>query len=275
MSGPEYECRKCGNIVSIKDYDESEFCIKCGTHLRPKYPPKPQPHPGEGSGGRRPPDIEQIPIDKNINVETLFTEFNRLPPFVCGEGIVMQNVNLWITYRRRAYGEFRDKLNTAKLINKEKLCEDYRQFLYFRNNISWTTLYRTGLKALEEPERLWDLVTFIQDESIDIKKRISNGLQGNLHLEGIGKNILTALLHVFHPDKYGVWNNRTQDTLEIIRRTPSKGYDIGTKYEAINKRLLQLCHELDTDLTTVDGLMWYISKRTKPKLNYPYWENDY
>jgi hypothetical protein len=241
------------------------FCTNCGGFLRPKYPTKPTP-PGGKSEGKKTPGIKPIPPSEAVNIQTLFAEFNMLPPFLCGEGIVMQNSTLWITYRRRVYNEFREKFRSDKLISVGKLCEDYQEFLYFKNNLSWTTLYRTGLTALKEPERLWDFITFIQDESIDIRQRLNKGLQGELRVKGIGKNILTALLHTLHPDKYGVWNNRTQETLEILRRTPSKGYDLGTKYGAINEILLELCKELDTDLTTIDGLMWYVSKRVSPKL---------
>jgi len=42
--------------------------------------------------------------------------------------------------------------------------------------------------------------------------------------------------------------------------------DLGAKYLAINKELARLGDELQTDLTTIDGLMWYVSKRLKPIL---------
>ena len=90
--------------------------------------------------------------------------------------------------------------------------------------------------------------------------------KGQLHVKGIGKNILTALLHTLHPDRYGVWNNRTKQTLEILRRSPSPGHDLGSTYLTVNEKLLQLSKELDTDLTTIDGLMWYVSKRVSTKL---------
>ena len=241
------------------------FCSNCGGFLRPKYPPKPTPPRGKPYG-KKPPEIKPLSPSEPVNIQTLFAEFNMLPPIVYGEGIVRQNSTLWITERRRVYKEFREKFSSDKLTSVGKLCEDYEQFLYFRNNLSWTTLYRTGLEALKQPERLWDLITFIQDESIDIRQRINKGLRGELHVKGIGKNILTALLHTLHPDNYGVWNNRTKETLEILRRSPSIGHDLGLTYLAVNEKLLQLCKELDTDLTTIDGLMWYVSKRVSPKL---------
>jgi len=75
--------------------------------------------------------------------------------------------------------------------------------------------------------------------------------------------ILTALLHTFFNEKYGVWNSRTEKTLEILRRRPiyvSYYQHIGERYRSVNTELHQLVNELDSDLTTVDGFMWYISK---------------
>lgn len=266
MQQAEYECRKCGRIYSSREYLESIFCRNCKGYLTAKLPARLPPKPPRGKKGKKPFEIPPMLPSEPINIHTLFSEFNNLPPISYGGGLVRQCSTLWITDRKRAYNEFKEKFSVDNLISVDKLCTDYEHFLYFRNNLSWTNLHRTGLKALEQPKRLWDLVTFIQDESVDIKLRINKGLQGELHIKGIGKNILTALLHTFHPDTYGVWNNRTQATLEIIRRNPSLRSDLGLTYNEINERLLQLSRELDTDLTTIDGLMWYVSKRVAPKL---------
>jgi hypothetical protein len=257
MSGPEYECRKCNKVFCIEEYSKSVFCPSCGSHLWPKYVKG--THPRKKETG-----IEPVPLTRDqINVHTLFAEFLQLHDFKCGEGITLDDVPLWIAARRKAYAEFREKFSQDKLVDWEKLGEDFRQFLYFKNNLSWTTLYRSGLKALSDLERLWKLLTFIQDESVDVEVRIRQGLQGAYYCQGIGRNILTALLHTFNPDKYGVWNSRTEDTLKIIRRTPRPIFDAGKKYRAINDELTQLSAELDTDLTTIDGFMWFISKRVK------------
>jgi hypothetical protein len=263
MQQAEYECRKCGRIYPSK---EKMFCSNCGGFLSAKLPTRPPPKP---PGGKKNPtfSIPPLPPTETVNIYTLFAEFNTLPPISYGGGLVRQCSALWITDRRRAYKEFREKFSVDNLINAEKLSRDYEHFLYFRNNLSWTNLHRTGLKALKQPEKLWDLITFVQDESVDIKLRINKCLQGELHINGIGKNILTALLHVMNPDVYGVWNSRTQETLEIIRRNPPLRTDLGLTYAEINKKLIELSRELDTDLTTIDGLMWYVSKRIGPKLD--------
>lgn len=119
------------------------------------------------------------------------------------------------------------------------------------------------MKALSDLERLWKLLIFVQDEFVDVEVRVRQGLHGAYYCQGIGRNILTALLHTFNPDKYGIWNSRTEDTLKIIRRAPRPILDAGKKYVTINNELTQLGAELDTDLTTIDGFVWFISKRVK------------
>jgi len=257
MSGPEYECRKCSKVFSIEEYSKSVFCPSCGSHLWPKYVRPSHPRKKET-------EVEPVFLTRDqINVHTLFAEYLRLHDFNCGENIVFDNVPLWIAARRKAYAEFRERFSQDKLVDWEKLGEDFRQFFYFKNNLSWTTLYRSGLKALLDLERLWKLLVFVQDESVDVEVRVRQGLQGAYYCQGIGRNILTALLHTFNPDKYCVWNSRTEDTLEIIRRAPRPISDAGKKYVAINNELNQLGAELDTDLTTIDGFMWFISKKVK------------
>ena len=226
-------------------------------HLWPKYV--------KGNRVRRKgTEIEPVQLTREqINMGTLFEEFWRLHDFSCGEGIVFDDVTSWIMARKKAYADFREKFGQDKLVDWEKLHDDFRDFLYFKNNFSWTTLYRSGLQALSNLKRLWKLLTFIQNESIGIRRRVREGLSGRYHCKGIGRNILTALLHTFHPDKYGVWNSRTEDTLTMIRRKPRSTSDPGYNFQLINNELIQLKNELNTDLTTIDSFMWFISKKVQ------------
>jgi hypothetical protein len=209
-------------------------------------------------------EIEPIQLTRDqINIHTLFEEFLRLRNFNCGEGVYFDDVQSWILARKKAYAGFRRKFSQSKLIDWETLRTDFEEFLHFKNNKSWTTLYRSGLQALSDIERLWRLLVFIQDESISVQTRVSEGLQGKYYCRGIGRNILTALLHIFDPDKYGVWNSRTEHTLFMIRRTPKTSSDLGHKYQLINNELVLLKNELKTELTTIDSFMWFISKRVQ------------
>jgi hypothetical protein len=193
-------------------------------------------------------------------VAALFDAFMDLKEIEAGEGFVFDNVPLWISSRKKAYEKYRDRLASTRVTMDENWCYDFRDFLYFKHNQSWTTLYRRGLEALSEPEKLREMLILIQDESIDIGRRVRESLDGEYKCRGVGKNIVSALLHTFNPDKYGVWNTKTDETLKTIGRMPIMISDAGRNYVAINEKLKALATELNTDLTTIDGFMWFVSK---------------
>ena len=170
------------------------------------------------------------------------------------------SVDAWISAKKRAYENFRKRFSIEKLLDFDYLSRIFKDWLLFRNNLSWTTLQRTGYQALKKPDRLAELLILLRNDKIDVGVRVRRGLRGNEKVRGIGQGILTALLHTFFDDKYCVWNSRTKDTLRILRR-PLRSYsDIGKSYKAVNNKLHELAQELDTDLTTIDGFMWFISK---------------
>lgn len=256
MSEPEYECRKCGTVFSAEGYLGNRFCPRCGMHLWSKFVKV-----SHGSSIHGTPVTPVRLTRDQINVATLFAEFQKLENFNCGERVYFRDIDEWMIARKKAYLDFKERFSQSKLVSWEKLEKDFRDFLYFKNNMSWTTLYRTGLQALQNLERLWKLLVFLQDESVDVATRVRKGLQGEYYCRGIGQNILTALLHTFNHDKYGVMNSRTEDTLKMLRRKPKQALDLGHRYACVNLELLQLRDELETELTTIDGLMWYVSKR--------------
>jgi hypothetical protein len=49
----------------------------------------------------------------------------------------------------------------------------------------------------------------------------------------------------------------------LLRRKPKQAADVGLRYVLVNQELLHLRNELDTDLTTIDSFMWYVSKIVK------------
>jgi hypothetical protein len=79
-------------------------------------------------------------------------------------------------------------------------------------------------------------------------------------VDGIGQSILTSLLHTFNDTKYGVWNSKTADTLKKLHRPPNEYRDVGQSYVSVNETLNTLAKELDTNLTMLDGFMWYVSE---------------
>jgi hypothetical protein len=240
-------------VVSFEEYNKSKFCPNCETRLRPKRL--------KIVGGPKSPEPPIRPED--VNLDSLFFEYNKYSPIAPGGGIVFSSVDKWISARKRAYEMFRKKFSGEKLLDFDYLSRVFKDWLLFRNNLSWTTLQRTGYSALEEPERLAELIILLRDDELDVGDRVRRGLVGKEKVKGIGPGILTGLLHTFFDDKYCVWNSRTQDTLEILLRPPRIYSDVGKSYKAVNQKLLEMTQELDTDLTTLDGFMWFISKHKK------------
>ena len=60
------------------------------------------------------------------------------------------SVPLWISTRKKAGEKYRDRLASNKIAIDGNWLYDFRDFLYFKHNQSWTTLYRRGLQALSD-----------------------------------------------------------------------------------------------------------------------------
>lgn len=122
-------------------------------------------------------------------------------------------------------------------------------------------LERAATNAIEHPQSIAKLLITLQNENIEIGKRVGSALQGAVKVTGIGQGIVTALLHTFNNEKYGVWNSRTVDTLKKLHRSTFPSDDFGESYKRVNKILNDIAQETHSDLTTVDGFMWFVSKK--------------
>ena len=211
------------------------------------------------------PSIRKKPIEikkENINVETIFHTFknDRVQPYSTVPGMT---VHTWIARRKEAYRKYQKIFHPNNLHNLPQVKKDFKEWLFFKNNLSWSRLHRTGYKALDEPEKLANLLWLLQNKDIEISERVDRGLKTPEKVPGIAEGILTALLHTFNPESCVVVNSKTRDTLEILRRESINIYHSetkGQKYVKINKVLHELANELKTDLVYTDGFMWYVSK---------------
>lgn len=203
---------------------------------------------------------EMKPPEPKSELFKLFEEFKSLRDFDAG-GIVEESVDSWMKARREAKEHYRELFRAENI--DELSSEDFESFLYFENNRSWTTLYRQGKQLLEKMPELRTAIKHLQDESLSIENRIKDVLLGGkLHINGFGKNTATGILHICDTeDKYGVWNNRTEQALEKLNRKPRLSSDKGIAYKRINNELVKIKEELDTDLVMTDGFMWYISEK--------------
>lgn len=142
--------------------------------------------------------------------------------------------------------------------------DDFKSFLNFKNNKHWTGLHRMGGVICSDMTRLREAMSILLDESRPIENRLDTLIprKGPAFVPRLGKAVLTGILHVAHPDKYGVYNSTSEGGMNLLGVWPSigRGVPFSERYLAMNEVLNQLAQELDVDLWTLDSLWWRTKK---------------
>lgn len=156
--------------------------------------------------------------------------------------------------------------------NSEEIIEELKNNLELQGNYSWSQL-NMGVyhgDITDDMEKLKETIKYLFDENIDIVKRFDKATE----IIGMGRNKISAILHIKYPDKYGVWNSCTEKTFKIFSKFDSRfdirGVDNGEKYKKINSMLHILLNEhkfqLENkkyygfkNLSDVDIFVWYVS----------------
>ena len=135
--------------------------------------------------------------------------------------------------------------------------QEFKEFLLYENNHHWTGLHRRRSMMTEDMERLRDGLEALVDEEQDLASRVQTTKE---MVDGMGKATISAVLVTTYPEKYGVWNNRSEEALKQLDLWPDFEYgsDFGQRYDRVNKVLLDLSNELNLDLWELDALLGYL-----------------
>jgi hypothetical protein len=140
--------------------------------------------------------------------------------------------------------------------------DEFRGFLLFDNNQHWSGINRWPTTLTYSMDVLRNSLALLLNEEISIRERIDAilGDDGSARITGLGKAVVTPILLIFRPDRYGVWNQPAETAMKQLGIWPivQRGLSVGMKYEAINTLLLRLKADLGTDLWTLDALWWRI-----------------
>lgn len=135
--------------------------------------------------------------------------------------------------------------------------QEFKSFLLQENNQHWSGLHRQGGRICANMKALRKALAGLLDESQDLATRLNAAVDA---VKGMGKNIVSAILFVAYPDKYGVWNNKSEAVMQKLGLWPD--FDLGTsfghKYVVINEILTRLKNDLGTDLWTLDSLWHFL-----------------
>jgi hypothetical protein len=107
-------------------------------------------------------------------------------------------------------------------------------FLDFENNRHWSGLHRSKNKITRSMEDLRNGLSILVDESRPLAPRFTKAYEA---VYGMGTAIASAILHVAYPEKYGVWNNKSEGTMKKLDLWPDSEYGatVGEKYKNVNR----------------------------------------
>lgn len=140
----------------------------------------------------------------------------------------------------------------------DTLSEDrFKEFLLYENNRHWTGLHRKRSLMTDDLEQLREGLQTLVNEDQELATRVQ---EAKNTIDGMGKATLSAILLLAYPDRYGVWNNRSEEALKQLDIWPTfeRGMSFGEKYARVNDILHELSTELDIDHWDLDALLGYV-----------------
>lgn len=140
---------------------------------------------------------------------------------------------------------------------------DFKDFLSFKNNKHWKHIHRHQGSITSDMPKLRHALSVLVDESKPIIERLNflvPTMAGAKFVSGLSKTILTPILLVVYPERYGVWNDVSRAAMEQLGLWPKfRPQDqFGERYVRVNDTLLRLSQALETDLWTLDWLWWKV-----------------
>lgn len=145
--------------------------------------------------------------------------------------------------------------------------EAFLSFLLYKNNHHWTNLNRVGKYMIEDMDLLREAISILLDEKRPIRDRLNEirperTWGKNSMVSHLGTPVLTAILMISYPDKYGVWNNTSDDGLKKVMLWDKnwKTLPVGDSYIQMNNLYHVLTSWLHIDLWTLDALWWFVKK---------------
>lgn len=146
--------------------------------------------------------------------------------------------------------------------------DDFKSFLLYKNNKHWVGIHRHGDMITQDMNKLRNALKILLDESKPLKERLDILIPKNKpsYIKWFGRAIMTPILMVVYPTKYGVYNTCSVEGLEKVELEPkfSRGASFSEKYIKINEVLNNLAAENNMTLFELDDVWWKITEERKP-----------
>jgi len=138
--------------------------------------------------------------------------------------------------------------------------EKFRAFLTYKENRHWTGINRHSGDLTADLPLLKKALTLLVDQSKPIAGRIDEARR-MMSGRGLGKAVISAILIVAHPDKCGVYNNKSVEGLKKLGKYPGGGnpdfeaLSTGKRYEQVNGVLSELSAKYGIKLWALDWVL--------------------
>jgi hypothetical protein len=163
----------------------------------------------------------------------------------------------------REYGRVFDPANLGRLTD-----DAFRGFLLYENNRHWWGIHRHQAKLVADMDRLRHTLGVLLDENQPIVDRLDwiEPTAALKPLPGIGPAVITPILHVVYPDRYGVWNSISETAMRRLELWPgfNSGDGFGRKDTAVNSSIQWAATQVGVDLWTIDSLWWLTELEHEP-----------
>ena len=163
------------------------------------------------------------------------------------------------------YGQLFDPANIANLTE-----EEFKSFLSIKNNKHWEGIHRQSGLLTSDMDRLREALSILVDEERPPRERLDKlfpkGQRG--FVRGLGRAVSTPILTVVYPEKYGVFNSRSERALEHFGLFPDfeSGASFADRYIAVNEVLNRLAHEHNLSLLELDEVFgWFVPGEEGPE----------
>lgn len=170
---------------------------------------------------------------------------------------IRSNTSWWIDAEREVINRYGQLFHPQNLEQITK--EDFKSFLLIKNNLHWDGIHRQSNLITADMDKFKNSLQMLLNESISLNTRLDQLFDKNSEyfIKGLGKAVITPILLVVYPNKYGVWNTKSEaglKSLELLPNFTSKD-TFTTKYLKINEVLNNLADELNISLWNLDGLL--------------------
>jgi len=169
----------------------------------------------------------------------------------------------WLESEKKVIGKYGQMFNPTNLDQLTK--EDFKSFLLIKNNLHWEGIHRQSNLVTSDMEALKNCLKNLLDETIPIKERLRQVFnvkgRGEYVIKGLGKAVITPILLVVYPTKYGVWNSRSEAALKKLNLFPKflPRDTFADKYLKVNEVILELAQKYNVSLWQLDGIFGEIS----------------